>query len=231
LFGHSKGAFTGAIKGRTGLIEAATGGTLFLDEIGELPEMLQVKLLRVLENGVVRRVGENVPRKVDVRVISATARDLWAEVEAGRFRRDLYYRLKTVLIRVPSLKERPHDIDLLIDFYMQVYAERHGVEAELSPDARKKLTRYKWPGNVRELKNVVEALILSQTNGKAIGSGRVDEFLSGKTQDAGLKDRIADLEREEIERVMKVCDGNRTEAAKMLGISRKTLWQKLKDLD
>jgi tetratricopeptide (TPR) repeat protein len=231
LFGHSKGAFTGAIKGRTGLIEAANGGTLFLDEIGELPEMLQVKLLRVLENCVVRRVGENAPRQVDVRVVSATARDLWAEVEAGRFRRDLYYRLKTVLIRVPSLRERPHDIDLLVDFYMQVYSERHGVIAELSADARKRLIRYKWPGNVRELKNVVEALILSQRNGKAIDGGRVMEFLSGRTHDAGLKDRIADREREEIDRVMKACDGNRTEAAKVLGISRKTLWQKLKDLE
>jgi tetratricopeptide (TPR) repeat protein len=231
LFGHSKGAFTGAIKGRTGLIEAANGGTLFLDEIGELPEILQVKLLRVLENFVVRRVGENAPRQVDVRVISATARDLWAEVEAGRFRRDLYYRLKTVLIRVPSLRERPHDIGLLVDFYMQVYSERHGISAELSSDARKRLTRYKWPGNVRELKNVLEALILSQRNGNAIDGGRVAEFLSGAVQDAGLKDRIADLEREEIDRVMKVCDGNRTEAAKMLGISRKTLWQKLKDVE
>ena len=230
LFGHSKGAFTGAIKGRTGLIEAANGGTLFLDEIGELPEMLQVKLLRVLENNVVRRVGENTPRQVDVRVISATARDLWAEVEAGRFRRDLYYRLKTVLIRVPSLRERPHDVGLLMDFYLQVYSDRHSVTAELSSDARKRLTRYKWPGNVRELKNVVEALILSQRNGDAIDGSRVMEFLSGMNHDAGLKDRIADLEREEIERVMKVCDGNRTEAAKMLGISRKTLWQKLKDL-
>ena len=231
LFGHSKGAFTGAIKGRTGLIEAANGGTLFLDEIGELPEMLQVKLLRVLENCVVRRVGENAPRQVDVRVISATARDLWAEVEAGRFRRDLYYRLKTVLIRVPSLRERPHDIDLLVDFYMQVYSERHGAIAELSDDARKKFARYKWPGNVRELKNVVEALILSQRNGKAIDGDRVVEFLSGMTRDLGLKDRIADLEREEIDRVMKACEGNRTEAAKVLGISRKTLWQKLKDLE
>jgi tetratricopeptide (TPR) repeat protein len=231
LFGHSKGAFTGAIKARTGLVEAANGGTLFLDEIGELPEMLQVKLLRVLENGVVRRVGENTPRHIDVRVISATARDLWAEVEAGRFRRDLYYRLKTVLVRVPSLRERPHDIEALAEFYIQVYTERHGVAAELSPDARKKLARYKWPGNVRELKNVVEALILSQTNGNAIDSSRVTEFLSGRDHDSGLKDRIADLERGEIERVMKACQGNRTEAAKMLGISRKTLWQKLKDLD
>jgi tetratricopeptide (TPR) repeat protein len=231
LFGHSKGAFTGAIRGRTGLIEAANGGTLFLDEIGELPEMLQVKLLRVLENGVVRRVGENTPRKIDVRVISATARDLWEEVEAGRFRRDLYYRLKTVLIRVPSLRERPQDIEALADFYIQLYSERHGTTGELSPDARRKLTRYKWPGNVRELKNVMEALILSHTNGKAIDGRRVTEFLSSRDHNSGLRDRIADLEREEIERVMKVCQGNRTEAAKMLGISRKTLWQKLKDLD
>ena len=136
-----------------------------------------------------------------------------------------------MLIRVPSLRERPHDIEMLVDFYMQVYSERHGVNAELSSDARKRLTRYKWPGNVRELKNVVEALILSQCNGKAIDGGRVMEFLSGQAADSRLKDRIADLEREEIERVMKTCHGNRTEAAKMLGISRKTLWQKLKSLE
>jgi transcriptional regulator of acetoin/glycerol metabolism len=114
---------------------------------------------------------------------------------------------------------------------MQIYSGLHSIKAELNGDARKKFTRYKWPGNVRELKNVVEALILSQRNGNIIDADRVVEFLSGRAHDAGLKDRIADLEREEIERVMKVCEGNKTEAARMLGISRKTLWQKLKDLD
>jgi DNA-binding NtrC family response regulator/tetratricopeptide (TPR) repeat protein len=227
LFGHSRGAFTGALKDRAGLVEAANGGTLFLDEIGELSEALQVKLLRVLEERVVRRVGENIPRPVDVRVISATARDLWEEVEAGRFRRDLYYRLKTVLIRVPSLHERPHDIHLLLDHYLKRYCEEHDSGAEFNQAARAMLAGYAWPGNVRELRNVVEALVLSNSNGDMIDASRVGEFLTCD-RSAKLRDRIASLEREEIERVLKTCGGNRTEAAKMLGISRKTLWHKLK---
>jgi len=227
LFGHARGAFTGAMKDRAGLIEVANGGTLFLDEIGELSGVLQVKILRVLEEGVVRRVGENVARQTDVRVIGATARDLWAEVEAGRFRRDLYYRLKTVLIRVPTLRERPYDIGILLDHYLQVYDDQHRTGAKLSSEARTELTRYGWPGNVRELKNVVEALILSNTNGDLIAADHVMQFLTNGSK-AGLKGRISGLEREEIERALKVCSGNRTEAARMLGISRKTLWHKLK---
>jgi DNA-binding NtrC family response regulator len=231
LFGHTRGAFTGAMKDRIGLIESANGGTLLLDEIGELSEALQVKLLRVLEEGVVRRVGENTARRIDVRVISATARDLWSEVEAGGFRRDLYYRLKTVLIRVPSLKERPPDIDLLLDHYMQFYNDCHGANAVLSDAARKALGTYGWPGNVRELKNVAEALILSSSNGNIITAENVKQFLSDRNFEGGLKGQIADLEREEIERVLKACDGNKTKAARMLGISRKTLWSKLKLLN
>jgi transcriptional regulator with PAS, ATPase and Fis domain len=229
LFGHARGAFTGAMKDRTGLIEAASGGTLFLDEIGELSEVLQVKLLRVLEEGIVRRVGENAPRQIDVRVVSATARDLWAEVEAGRFRRDLYYRLKTVLIRIPTLRERPYDIDLLLEHYLRVYTDQHGAGAKLSHEAKMELAKYGWPGNVRELKNVVEALILSNTNGDLIEADRVVQFLTNGSA-GGLRARIAGLERDEIERVLKICGGNRTEAAKMLGISRKTLWNKLKQM-
>jgi DNA-binding NtrC family response regulator/tetratricopeptide (TPR) repeat protein len=231
LFGHARGAFTGAMKDRIGLIESANGGTLLLDEIGELSGALQVKLLRVLEEGVVRRVGENTPRSIDVRVISATARDLWSEVEAGSFRRDLYYRLKTVLIRIPSLRERPPDIDLLLDHYMRLYNECHGTKTTLGDTARKELMRYGWPGNVRELKNVVEALILSSSNGNVIEAEHVMQFLSNRSSEVGLKGQIADLERDEIERVLKVCEGNKTKAAKMLGISRKTLWSKLKLLD
>lgn len=230
LFGHARGAFTGAMRDRVGLIESAKSGTLFLDEIGELSEPLQVRLLRVLEDGVVRRVGENNPRHIDVRVISATARDLWAEIEAGRFRRDLYYRLKTVLIRVPALKERPYDVELLLDHYMEVYGSRHGTSVELSREARTELARYDWPGNVRELKNVVEAIILSSADGETITGERVAQFLTSPTPDVSLRERIADIEREEIERVLKESGGNKTQAAKALGISRKTLWQKLKNM-
>ena len=228
LFGHARGAFTGAMRDRVGLIEAANGGTLFLDEIGELSEILQVKLLRVFEEGVLRRVGENTPRQVDVRVVSATARDLWAEIEAGRFRRDLYYRLKTVLIRVPSLRERPADIEILLDYYMGFFSDSQGVVGSLSDEARDRLLRYGWPGNVRELKNVVEGLILSSHNGDIIRVDRIARFLGTGTGDADLRGKIAGLEREEIERVLKACGGNKTKAAKMLGISRKTLWQKLR---
>jgi tetratricopeptide (TPR) repeat protein len=228
LFGHVRGSFTGAMKDRTGLIESANGGTLFLDEIGELSEILQVKLLRVLEDGIVRRVGENVPRRIDVRVISATARDLWAEVEAGRFRRDLYYRLKTVLIRIPTLRERPYDIERLLEHYMGAYGDEHGVTIGLSPEANTALTAYDWPGNVRELKNVAEALILSSSDGDIVACEQVTVFLTNGTPGMGLKGRVSNLEHEEIERVLKVCGGNKTKAAQMLGISRKTLWQRLK---
>lgn len=231
LFGHVRGAFTGAMRDRPGLIEAANGGTLFLDEIGELSDILQVKLLRVLEEGVLRRVGENAPRRVDVRVISATARDLWAEVEAGRFRRDLYYRLKTVLIRVPSLRERPADIELLLDYYLQVFGETHGVAGNLNEEARDRLLCHGWPGNVRELKNVIEGLVLSSHNGDIIGADRIARFLGDQTANGDLKGKIADLEREEIERVLKECGGNKTKAARTLGISRKTLWQKLRQFE
>jgi tetratricopeptide (TPR) repeat protein len=230
LFGHARGAFTGAMRDRIGLIEGANGGTVFLDEIGELSDVLQVKLLRVLEDGIVRRVGENVPRRIDVRVISATARDLWAEVEAGRFRRDLYYRLKTVLIRVPTLRERPYDIQSLLDYYIGAYGDEHGVSIELSRAASTVLTEYDWPGNVRELKNVVEALILSSGNGNVVDADQVAGFLTNGTAEMGLKDRISDLEHDEIERVLKICGGNKTRAARMLGISRKTLWQRLKQI-
>ena len=196
-----------------------------------MSEILQVKLLRVLEEGVLRRVGENAPRRVDVRVVSATARDLWAEIEAGSFRRDLYYRLKTVLIRVPSLRERPADIELLLDHYMGFFGDSQGVAGTLSDEARDRLMRYGWPGNVRELKNVVEGLILSSQTGDVIRAERVVPFLGKGAGDADLKGKIAGLEREEIERVLRACGGNKTKAARMLGISRKTLWQKLRHFE
>jgi tetratricopeptide (TPR) repeat protein len=230
LFGHARGAFTGAMRERQGLIEAADGGTLFLDEIGELSEALQVKLLRVLENGVLRRVGENTPRRVDVRVISATARDLWAEVESGQFRRDLYYRLKTVLVRIPSLTQRPHDLVPLIEHYLNVFSERHNLPARLTPEALDRLTRYQWPGNIRELKNTLEALVLSAGDGE-ITVEHTRRFLPESGAEAGLKEQIADLEQEEIERALKASGGNRTRAAEILGISRKTLWQKLRKMN
>ncbi len=225
LFGHARGAFTGAVRERVGLIESANGGTLFLDEVGELSEALQVKLLRVLEEGSVRRVGSNEPRKIDVRVLSATTRDLWHEVEAGKFRKDLYYRLKGVLVRIPSLRERPYDIELLIDYYLDQYCTSYGVRVTLSEEARQGLLTYSWPGNVRELKNVIEALV-------AIGRSRViqpsdlDQFLGTCRRSCLLEQ----AEKDAIRLALKQARGNRTKAAKILGISRGTLWHRMRSL-
>ena len=225
LFGHARGAFTGAVRERVGLIESANGGTLLLDEVGELSEGLQVKLLRVLEEGSVRRVGSNEQRKIDIRVLSATTRDLWAEVEAGRFRKDLYYRLKGVLLRIPSLRERPYDIEILVDHYLDQYCTSYGVRVTLTEEARQRLLTYTWPGNVRELKNVIEALV-------AIGRSRViqpsdlDQFLGTYTHSRLLEQ----AEKDAIRLALKQARGNRTKAARILGISRGTLWHRMRSL-
>lgn len=230
LFGHAKGSFTGADRDRTGLIEAANGGTLFLDEVGELSEALQSKLLRVLEDGAVRRVGENKCRPVDMRVLSATTKDLWAEVQAGSFRRDLYYRLKGVVVRVPSLRERRDDIELLLDHFTDIYCEQCGKVIRLDDRARKALSDYDWPGNVRELKHVVEALVVSARDGEIISEARATEFLEVSNSGRRFNGPLSDFERREIERALEAGGGNRAEAARRLGISRKTLYQRLKNL-
>lgn len=167
LFGHSKGAFTGAVKERPGYFESASGGTLLLDEIGEMEPRLQVKLLRVLQEGAVTRVGESAPRKVDARIIASTNRKLKDEVEKGTFRRDLYYRLHVVHIEVPPLRERPEDIIPLAYAFMRRYAEKYGKKfQEIDPAALALLKKYDYPGNIRELENIMESAI-------AIGGGKV----------------------------------------------------------
>ena len=224
LFGHVRGSFTGAVRDRVGLIEAGHGGTLFLDEVGELNEVLQVKLLRVLEEGAVRRVGESHSRPVDVRLLSATTKDLRAEVEAGRFRRDLYYRLHGVVIRIPALRERPDDIDVLSDHYLGVYCTRYGKSVRLTGSARAALRQYGWPGNVRELKSVMEALVVASDERGRLDESAVRRFLLTA---GGRQGTLHDLERREIERALRACRGNKTLAARMLGISRKTLTNRL----
>jgi DNA-binding NtrC family response regulator len=220
LFGHVKGAFTGAQAPREGLFYYARGGTLFLDEIAELPAPAQAKLLRVLEERRIRPVGSEQEIPVDVRVIAATNRDLKTEVAAQRFRQDLYYRLQVVEVYLPPLRERPEDIPALIEYFIAMLSPHLGVP-RLAPDPRTlaRLCAYDWPGNVRELKNLVErSLILGWFDlgpepGEAGSPGGADESLEA-------------IEKRHILAVLSACDGNKSEAARRLGVSRKTLDRK-----
>lgn len=237
LFGHARGAFTGATGDKPGLFEAATGGTIFLDEIGELPVAMQAKLLRVLETGDVQRVGSLEPRHVDVRVIAATNRDLRAEVAAGRFRSDLFYRLNVVELRVPSLRERPEDIVYLTAAFVRESAVRLGKRLiGLTPAAERKLVSATWGGNVRELRNVVErACIL--TDNEFIAER---EFTSSVLQTAAAplsasplegagtpSDSLWVVERDHIAEVLARVGGNKTKAARILGLDRRSLYRRL----
>jgi DNA-binding NtrC family response regulator len=227
LFGHTRGSFTGAIADTKGIFEQANGGTVFLDEIGETSPALQVKLLRVLQEGEVRPVGGSRLVKVDVRVVAATNVDLEREVTAQRFRQDLYYRLSVIVIRVPALRERREDIPLLIQTFLQNACARAGRRVELSPAAISALTAYRWPGNVRELENTIERLVV-------FSRGSVVEAadLPFKSTGPDLHERLfADLPSlDEVERryllhVIEQVGGNRTRAAEVLGIDRRTLYR------
>ena len=238
LFGHEKGAFTGAHQRKAGRFELADKGTLFLDEIGEMPAITQAKLLRVLEEQTYERVGGTKTLQVDVRVLAATNRDLESDIETGRFREDLYYRLNVVQIRVPSLRERgPEDIRLLAESLLVRSAERNKKNVtSFSPKALKALTASPWPGNVRELVNAVErAVILTpgeEVPLEALPAG-VQEWGGGRTADksgglsAGMT--IKEVEAELIQRTLVETGGNRTKAAGMLGITRQTLLNKIKE--
>jgi two-component system response regulator AtoC len=237
LFGHAKGAFTGADRARSGLFVEASGGTLFLDEIGELPPSLQVKLLRVLQEEEVRPVGESKPRQVDVRVIAATARDLDAAVADGSFRDDLYYRLNVVRVEVPALRERREDIPLLVDHFLAHFRDMIGKPVRsVTDDAMERLTAYRWPGNVRELENVIErAVILADGESldlQSLPSTVVDAPESGEGatgQDYSLKRARRAAEAQAIRRALRATDGNRTHAAKLLEISHRALLYKIKE--
>jgi two-component system, NtrC family, response regulator HydG len=246
LFGHARGAFTGASAERLGLIEEADGGTLFLDEIGDVPLLMQVKLLRTLENNEIRRLGENVTRLVDVRVVAATHRDLHREVEAGRFREDLFYRLNVVQIELPPLRERREDVGLLASYFLDRLAERSGQRRfRFSPEAMGLLERYDYPGNVRELENAIEHavavadghVIVASDLPATIRSPRLLPQRAESVREApevamGEDPRstwsLADIEKEHIQRVLARHAGNATAAARQLGISRTTLWRKLR---
>ncbi len=234
LFGHARGAFTGAAQDRPGLFEAAQGGTLFLDEIGEMPPAMQVKLLRALQEHEVRRVGENRSRKVDARVVAATNRDLAAEVHAARFRQDLYYRLRVIEIRVPSLRERRDDILPLARTFLVEAAERLGRKVSgFSPAAAQQLVRHDWPGNVRELENAVErAVVLAR--GHRIDVDDLPEEVGlalPSVAVAGSVRTLQEVEREYVAAVLRANDGNRKRAAQQLGIGEATLYRKIKEYD
>ncbi len=240
LFGHVKGAFTDAVRDKDGLFMAADGGTLFLDEIAELPAQLQVKLLRVLQEEEVRRVGAATPQPVDVRIIAATLHDLEARVEEKLFREDLFYRLHVIAIELPPLRERIDDIPLLVDHFLTLQNQRLGTCVEsVTPEAMDVLLQHSWPGNVRELLNCIErGMVMS--SGKAIdvedlpGSIRdsdtpLDALL--RSDELSIKKLSAELERILITRALTKTEGNRTHAAKMLEISHRALLYKLKDYE
>jgi two-component system response regulator AtoC len=245
LFGHARGAFTGAVADKPGLFERASGGTLLLDEIGDLPLPLQVKLLRVLQEGMVRRVGESHERRVDVRLLAATARDIDAEVRSGRFREDLYYRLNVVRIHLPPLRERPDDLERLATVLLARAARRANRPARLSPEALAAIRQRSWAGNVRELENAMErAVVLSRED--TIGPDAFPEparpvdppVAPPPAPDASkpaaplqpLKDAVSAAERDAVVQALHAADGNRADAARILGVSLRTLYYKLRQL-
>lgn len=224
LFGHSAGAFTGAARARAGVFREASGGTLFLDEIGELDLAVQSKLLRVLQEGEVKALGEDRVQRVDVRIIAATHRDLLRDVEAGRFREDLYYRLNVVRIEIPPLRDRPEDVPPLIDHFVAKYTDRFGLKgAQLSLRARAELEGRSWRGNVRELENTIERMV-ALSDGTHIGELGED----AAALPLGLKERVEAFERGLIVEALRAAGGNRSEAARRLGVQRVTLLDKLK---
>jgi len=240
LFGHEAGAYTGAVGQRKGRFEHANGGTLFLDEVGDMPLALQAKLLRVLENQEVYRIGSNDAIKVNVRLISATNRDLQAAVDRGEFRRDLYHRLKVVTIKLPALRERREDLSLLCAYFIEDFNKKHGkkVSTRLAEPLRKAMDRYEWQGNVRELRNLIESMVVQDQDGvlglddlqesEGLGSVRVaDGTIDGP---AGLVGRpLVEIERYYIEKTLEMTNGNREEASRILGIGERTLYRDIQD--
>jgi two-component system response regulator HydG len=236
LFGHEKGAFTGAQRQRDGLFVQADGGTLFMDEIGEMPLALQAKLLRALQQGEVQRLGSDRPVRVDVRIIAATNRDLEAEVRAGHFREDLYYRLNVIALRVPALRERPEDIPLLAGHFLERFSRRNRKSFRgFSPRAMDLMLRHDWPGNVRELENAVERAVIlapgetvTELDLPAGLRARAADAADGGPAGSGPVVSLEDAEREAIARTLEQVGHNKSEAARLLGVTRVTLRSKMR---
>jgi len=236
LFGHERGAFTGADRAKPGLFEVAHTGTIFLDEIGEVSQATQVKLLRVLDTSTFRHVGGTAEIRVDVRVLAATNRDLPALVRQGLFREDLYYRLTTITLRIPPLRERPGDVVILAEHFCRVFNERFGFRKAIGPEALAILRQHAWPGNVRELLHVVEAAMVL-CEGQEVGPEHLPATLRPAVPGAsiipaspgGRVPTLEELERGHIATVLEVTKGHRGNAAQMLGISERNLYRKLRE--
>jgi two-component system response regulator AtoC len=246
LFGHERGAFTGAVQMKPGLLEAAEGGTVLLDEVGEMPLAIQVKLLRVLEERQVLRIGGTRPRPIDVRVLSATNRNLEADVQAGSFRRDLYFRLNSITVQIPALRERPLEIEPMARRFALLAAQRLGVSTpEIDPDVWERLRRHRWPGNIRQLRNVMERAVVLSERGRITADALPVEMELGPgpeppasvsgdrpgPQPAVPPSAGSDGERHRILDALDKCAGNQTRAAALLGISRRTLLNRLAEYD
>jgi two-component system response regulator HydG len=242
LFGHEQGAFTGAGSRRIGKFEHANGGTLFLDEVGEMPMETQIKLLRVLEDRKITRLGSNEEKSINVRLLAATNADLKAMVDAGTFRRDLYYRLSVVSITLPPLRERRGDIPLLIEHFLKEFQQRHNKQVEgVSGRARQALTAYDWPGNIRQLRNVIEGMLALDTDGLLDVDDLPQEIapmaaegtavaIPGAAGADGLVGRpMEEVEAFYIARALEMTGGKREEAAKLLNIGERTLYRKIKE--
>lgn len=242
LFGHEPGAFTGAVSRRIGKFEHANGGTLFLDEVGEMPMQTQIKLLRVLEDRKIVRIGSNEEKPINVRLIAATNADLKKMMEEGTFREDLYYRISVVTIFLPSLKERRVDIPILTDHFIKEFSERYGKEVQgVSRAARQALMAYDWPGNIRQLRNTVEQMLLFDSDGLLDVNDLPEEIsplagddgdgavFTGSGADLLIGRPLKDVEAYYIRKALDLSGGNREEAAQMLGIGERTLYRKIKE--
>jgi two-component system response regulator HydG len=241
LLGHEEGAYTGAKGSRKGRFEFAHGGTLFLDEVGDMPLPLQAKLLRVLESGEVVRIGSNDPIRVDVRIIAATNKDIAEEVRAGRFRQDLYFRLKVGTIRLPPLRERKEDIPPLGAYFLKELAKKHGKPVpKVAPAVWKAFENYDWPGNVRELRNLLDSMVVLDLDGELTlddlpeDAGPRPAGIGGSAAPSGGPDHLigrplVEVERYYMEKALELTGGNREEAARLLGIGERTLYRKIQE--
>jgi len=231
LFGHTRGAYTGANRNRIGRFEAAHGGTIFLDELGDVPMATQVKLLRVLEEKEIERVGDHQPIRIDVRILTATSKDLEKLITQGAFREDLFFRVNVFPLHCPSLKDRKEDIPIIVQYFIRKNNEKSGKKIlGMTPEAMESLTAYSWPGNVRELRNAIEyAFVLCHSGG--IHAHHLPPRIADSRECAPIPEAIPPgyrHEREKMLDVLKACGGNRSEAARRLGVSRVTIWKRMK---